>query len=432
MPHRIVQVEPLKTDTLAGALRRVPQGQRGAEGIDDDGLRANAGEDASRQGDWRARGADRAGRGPHLRHGGAVSTGRHLLPRRPALRAGRHGHAAVLQGSAEKARFSRKALPKRARFRPSSPPAPPTPPTASIRFRSSSTTRCSACSASATSCGPPPIRAPGAFCCGGTAGRTTLAGEGSAAPGRPQPPARAGCAESDFLRSGVCVRDCRHHRGRHQADVSGRREHLLLHHVDERAVRDAAHARGMRARASSRGCTGCAPANRPSTSARAHLLGSGAILNEALKAQQMLAGYDVAADVWSVTSYQELYRDGHAVERWNRLHPGEKPRVPYVTQCLGDATGAIVAASDYVKVLPDGIDRWLPRRLRSARYRWLRTQREPGSAPRLLRSGCEVHHGGRAQRARIATVRCTGTWSRRRSRISASTPKSRIRQLLRL
>jgi pyruvate dehydrogenase E1 component len=71
----------------------------------------------------------------------------------------------------------------------------------------------------------------------------------------------------------------------------------------------------------------------------------------------------VAADVWSVTSYQELYRDGHAAERWNRLHPGSTPRVPYVTQCLGSADGVLVAASDYVKVLPDGIDRWLPRRL---------------------------------------------------------------------
>ena len=99
---------------------------------------------------------------------------------------------------------------------------------------------------------------------------------------------------------------------------------------------------------------------------RAHLLGSGAILNEALKAQQILADqYKVAADVWSVTSYQELYRDGHAAERWNRLHPGEKPRLPYVTQCLGKAEGAIVAASDYVKALPDAIDRWLPRPLTS-------------------------------------------------------------------
>ncbi len=99
---------------------------------------------------------------------------------------------------------------------------------------------------------------------------------------------------------------------------------------------------------------------------RAHLLGSGAILNEALEAQQILAEqYKVAADVWSVTSYQELYRDGHTAERWNRLHPGEKPRVPYVTQCLGKAEGAIVAASDYVKALPDAIDRWLPRPLTS-------------------------------------------------------------------
>ena len=99
---------------------------------------------------------------------------------------------------------------------------------------------------------------------------------------------------------------------------------------------------------------------------RAYLLGSGAILNEVLKAQRILAEqYTVAADVWSVTSYQELYRDGHAAERWNRVHPGEKPRVPYVTQCLGKAEGAIVAASDYVKALPDAIDRWLPRPLTS-------------------------------------------------------------------
>ncbi len=98
---------------------------------------------------------------------------------------------------------------------------------------------------------------------------------------------------------------------------------------------------------------------------RAQLLGSGAILNEALKAQQMLEGYGVAADVWSVTSYQELYRDGHAAERWNRLHPAETPRVPYVTQCLSGTEGVIVAASDYVKVLPDSIDRWMPRRLTS-------------------------------------------------------------------
>jgi pyruvate dehydrogenase E1 component len=99
---------------------------------------------------------------------------------------------------------------------------------------------------------------------------------------------------------------------------------------------------------------------------KAQLLGSGAILNEVLKAQEILAGqYDVAADVWSVPSYQELYRDGHAVERWNRLHPAAPPRVPYVTQCLAGTEGVIVSASDYVKILADSIDRWMPRPLTS-------------------------------------------------------------------
>ncbi|MGD0923006.1 MAG: pyruvate dehydrogenase (acetyl-transferring), homodimeric type [Terriglobia bacterium] len=97
---------------------------------------------------------------------------------------------------------------------------------------------------------------------------------------------------------------------------------------------------------------------------RAQLFGSGAILNEALKAQKILEEkYDVAADVWSITSYKELYRDGHEVERWNRLHPTEPPRVPYVAACLQDAPGVCVAASDYLKALPDSISRWFPRPL---------------------------------------------------------------------
>lgn len=97
---------------------------------------------------------------------------------------------------------------------------------------------------------------------------------------------------------------------------------------------------------------------------RAHLFGSGAIMNEALKAQKMLEEkYNVSADVWSVTSYKELRRDGLEVERWNMLHPDEKPRVPYVTQCLAEEDGVFVAASDYMKVLPDSISRWIPRPL---------------------------------------------------------------------
>jgi len=83
-----------------------------------------------------------------------------------------------------------------------------------------------------------------------------------------------------------------------------------------------------------------------------------------IKAQEILESkYDVSADVWSVTSYTELYRDGHASERWNMLHPADSARLPYVTQCLKDAPGVLIAASDYVKAMPDAIDRWLPRPL---------------------------------------------------------------------
>lgn len=99
---------------------------------------------------------------------------------------------------------------------------------------------------------------------------------------------------------------------------------------------------------------------------RAQLFGSGAILNEVLRAQEVLEQkYGVAADVWSITSYKSLYMDGIEAERVNRLHPGNKPVVPYVSQCLGGAPGVLVAATDYLKTLPNMISRWMPRRLAS-------------------------------------------------------------------
>ena len=99
---------------------------------------------------------------------------------------------------------------------------------------------------------------------------------------------------------------------------------------------------------------------------RAQLLGSGAILPHVVEAQRLLAEkYGVAADVWSVTSYKELYKDGIAAERWNMLHPGEKPRVPYIAECLGKAEGPVIAASDYVKTLPNSIAKWVPGGLHS-------------------------------------------------------------------
>ena len=97
--------------------------------------------------------------------------------------------------------------------------------------------------------------------------------------------------------------------------------------------------------------------------ARATLLGSGSIMQQVLRAQELLAGrYGVAADVWSATSYQQLRAEALEVEHWNRLHPGEPRRVPYVTAALSEAgaAGPIVAASDYVTAVPDQVARWIP------------------------------------------------------------------------
>ncbi|MBZ5540532.1 MAG: pyruvate dehydrogenase (acetyl-transferring), homodimeric type [Acidobacteriia bacterium] len=99
---------------------------------------------------------------------------------------------------------------------------------------------------------------------------------------------------------------------------------------------------------------------------RAQLFGSGAILREVLQAQELLEEkFGVAADVWSVTSYKALYMDGLEAERWNMLHPAEKPRVPYVTANLASAPGVLVAATDYLKALPNLVSKWMPRRLAS-------------------------------------------------------------------
>jgi pyruvate dehydrogenase E1 component len=98
--------------------------------------------------------------------------------------------------------------------------------------------------------------------------------------------------------------------------------------------------------------------------AKVQLFGSGPILNEAVRAQAILAEkYGVAADVWSVTSYNELRRDALGVERWNRLHPGEPERTPYIVEALKGAQGPIIAATDYMKVVADQIAPWLNGRM---------------------------------------------------------------------
>ena len=93
----------------------------------------------------------------------------------------------------------------------------------------------------------------------------------------------------------------------------------------------------------------------------AHLFGSACIINETLKAQEMLStDYGVEADVWSVTSYKQLWQDALETERLNLLHPTKKARLPYISSCLKDTDGVYVMATDYVKTLPDSVARWVP------------------------------------------------------------------------
>jgi pyruvate dehydrogenase E1 component len=94
---------------------------------------------------------------------------------------------------------------------------------------------------------------------------------------------------------------------------------------------------------------------------RVQILASGSILHQALRAQEILAAHHVAADVWSATSFQQLRVDALDVERWNRLHPDAEPRTAYLTQALAGTSGPIVAATDYLKAVPDMVSRWIDR-----------------------------------------------------------------------
>lgn len=96
---------------------------------------------------------------------------------------------------------------------------------------------------------------------------------------------------------------------------------------------------------------------------RAQMLGSGTILREVLAAAELLMkDFGIPTDIWSVTSFNELRRDALEVERWNQLHPGEKPRKCYVEQCFDDRPGPYIAATDYMKIIADQIQSWVPGR----------------------------------------------------------------------
>jgi pyruvate dehydrogenase E1 component len=94
---------------------------------------------------------------------------------------------------------------------------------------------------------------------------------------------------------------------------------------------------------------------------RVQLLGSGTILREVIEAAEMLQReFQVPADVWSVTSFSELRREALAVDRWNERHPEAAPRMSYVEECFAKEDGPFVAATDYVKGVPDQIRQWVP------------------------------------------------------------------------
>ncbi|MEE9355437.1 MAG: pyruvate dehydrogenase (acetyl-transferring), homodimeric type [Methylococcaceae bacterium] len=102
--------------------------------------------------------------------------------------------------------------------------------------------------------------------------------------------------------------------------------------------------------------------SKASKKAAIQLLGSGTILREVIAAADLLKeDFDIHADIWSVTSFNELQRDGADKERWNRLHPTKKSRLSYVEECLAKTEGPIVAASDYVKLMAEQIRKYVPR-----------------------------------------------------------------------
>ncbi len=194
------------------------------------------------------------------------------------------------------------------------------------------------------------------FMLGGTAGRTTLAGEGlqhqdghSHVLALPIPNLEAyDCAYSYEL--AVVIREGMKRMYEDQEDIfyylTLGNENYAHPPMPEGAEEDIL--RGLyRLRE--------APDGKP----QVHLVGSASILNEVVAAQALLhETFGISADVWSATSYKHLQRDALDCERWNLLHPDEEPQVPHIAKCLGDLP--VVAASDYMKVLSEALGKWLP------------------------------------------------------------------------
>ena len=200
------------------------------------------------------------------------------------------------------------------------------------------------------------------FLCGGTAGRTTLAGEGlqhqdghSVVLASTMPT----CAAYDpafAYEIAIIVQDGIRRMYQEQEDrfyyLTLYNENYAMPHMPEGLNPEDVIKGIYRYRAAENG------------KAKAQLFGSGPILNEALRAQRILQErYEVPTDVWSVTSYNELRREALRVERWNRLHPDAPARTPHILEALKGAEGPVVAATDYMKVVPDQLAPWLSGRM---------------------------------------------------------------------
>ncbi len=155
-------------------------------------------------------------------------------------------------------------------------------------------------------------------------------------------------------------------------------------------------------------------AERPGKMPRVHLFGSGPLIREALKAQEMLREqFKVAADVWSVTSYNELYRDAIRCERWNRLHPADEAKVPYITAALADEAWPIVTTSDFVQQVAQRLHPYVPCGIapagtdgfgRSDTREALRAHYEIDAPHVVYAALCELARHGKFDRKKLATA----------------------------
>jgi pyruvate dehydrogenase E1 component len=106
-----------------------------------------------------------------------------------------------------------------------------------------------------------------------------------------------------------------------------------------------------------------AESSKAASATTVQLMGSGAILREVIAAADLLRDdWAVDADIWSATSFTELARDARDCDRWNRLHPVDEARVPYITQCLEGHAGPVIAATDYIQLYADKVRKWIPAR----------------------------------------------------------------------